>query len=573
MKIKGLLLGMFACAALASCTNDDIVENNVNDVINGERETSVAVRLAFPQDGTSRAITTHEDFNNGELFEYNVEDVYFAFYSAGGKFLGYDEKAKTDFSWTTNNNGNNVTSKSAVTLKSEEEPASVVAIINCPSELKGKDLKDLETELVMKKGTYDQWSQAGNGKTGKFVMLNSTYMDENGNIVKATSIPADYMFNSEAEASSTSNTKVLDIYVERLAAKVSVTEDAHMVTPTLENIEGLKGYTFEITGWGLNGTNKTVYPLKKLSTSYSEFANVVWNNYSNHRSYWAEDPNYSDGRYISDADITKPEGEDSYQAPTNASLNFYSWNQSTNESGAYDYCLENTMTESLLGNGKAIAYTHLLVAAQVKKEGTAANLYKYKTKFYIESGLKDLILNTIKNKYGYKKAVTKDETTQYEDLVQADMVITNTKEVAHITVANTVTLKKLKAGANNDGWKDGNNVVDVTVEEKAAMEAYYGTATFYNGGRCYYYMPIKHFAELQESTSGKVTNMFKFGAIGVVRNHWYNLNITKIMNMGEPVYDPDAPIVPKDEEDKEWFLQAQLNILAWNKMPQQDVEF
>ena len=28
MKIKGLLFGLFACAALAACTNDDIVENN-----------------------------------------------------------------------------------------------------------------------------------------------------------------------------------------------------------------------------------------------------------------------------------------------------------------------------------------------------------------------------------------------------------------------------------------------------------------------------------------------------------------------------------------------------------------
>ena len=26
MKIKGLLFGLFACAALAACTNDDIVE-------------------------------------------------------------------------------------------------------------------------------------------------------------------------------------------------------------------------------------------------------------------------------------------------------------------------------------------------------------------------------------------------------------------------------------------------------------------------------------------------------------------------------------------------------------------
>ncbi len=28
MKIKGLLLGMFACAALVACTNNDVVENN-----------------------------------------------------------------------------------------------------------------------------------------------------------------------------------------------------------------------------------------------------------------------------------------------------------------------------------------------------------------------------------------------------------------------------------------------------------------------------------------------------------------------------------------------------------------
>ena len=568
---------MFACAALAGCTNNDIVENDVSNVINGERETSIAVRLAFPQDGISRAAAVHESFDNGEAFEYNVENVYFAFYSAGGKFLGFDEKAKTDFTWTTNPNGNNVTSKSAVTLKSEEEPASVVAIVNCPAKLKGKSLNELETALAMSKEDYGKCSTTtGDVKKGEFIMLNSTYMDENNNIVKATPIPTDYMFNSEAEAEAASNTKILDIYVERLAAKVSVTEANNMVTPTLANIEGLEGYTFEITGWGLNGTNKTVYPLKQLSTSYSAFVDkVVWNSSSKHRSYWAEDPNYSNGTYISDADITKPEEDGgNYEAPANASLNFYSWNETDKESGEYDYCLENTMTESLLGNGKAIAYTHLLVAAQVKKETTVANLYEYKKKFFDEGGLKNLILNTIKNKYGYKKAVTKNEITQYDDLVQADMEITNVKEVARITVLETVTLKKLKADANAEGWSDATNVIDVTTEDKAAMEAYYGTATFYNGGRCYYYIPIKHFKDLQEFASdNKVTNMFKFGAIGVVRNHWYNLNITKIMNIGEPVYDPDAPIVPKDEEEKEWFLQARLNILAWNKMPQQDVEF
>lgn len=38
MKIKGLLLGMLACAAMVACTNDDIVENNVDNPQIGELE-------------------------------------------------------------------------------------------------------------------------------------------------------------------------------------------------------------------------------------------------------------------------------------------------------------------------------------------------------------------------------------------------------------------------------------------------------------------------------------------------------------------------------------------------------
>ena len=51
---------------------------------------------------------------------------------------------------------------------------------------------------------------------------------------------------------------------------------------------------------------------------------------------------------------------------------------------------------------------------------------------------------------------------------------------------------------------------------------------------------------------------------GVVRNHVYKVNISDIVGMGTPVYDPDndeiTPIVPSDEKS---YLAAQINVLAW----------
>ena len=58
MKIKGLLFGLFACAALAACTNEDIVDNNGN----GEQEKvkgNLTLVIAASSD-SSRATTNEE---------------------------------------------------------------------------------------------------------------------------------------------------------------------------------------------------------------------------------------------------------------------------------------------------------------------------------------------------------------------------------------------------------------------------------------------------------------------------------------------------------------------------------
>ncbi len=63
MKIKGLLFGLFACAALAACTNEDIVDNNGNEIAKGEKiDTYVTLSLAASSN-SSRANAGDKDGN------------------------------------------------------------------------------------------------------------------------------------------------------------------------------------------------------------------------------------------------------------------------------------------------------------------------------------------------------------------------------------------------------------------------------------------------------------------------------------------------------------------------------
>ena len=73
MKIKGLLFGLFACAALAACTNDDIVENNGK----GEQE-KVKGNLTLviaASNNSSRAAEDSDETDGGTTAESKVNSV------------------------------------------------------------------------------------------------------------------------------------------------------------------------------------------------------------------------------------------------------------------------------------------------------------------------------------------------------------------------------------------------------------------------------------------------------------------------------------------------------------------
>ncbi|MBR2035692.1 MAG: Mfa1 fimbrilin C-terminal domain-containing protein, partial [Prevotella sp.] len=96
---------------------------------------------------------------------------------------------------------------------------------------------------------------------------------------------------------------------------------------------------------------------------------------------------------------------------------------------------------------------------------------------------------------------------------------------------------------------------------------------------CYYEARIKHFGDTSTPWSkGETVNdgaQKHEGRYGVVRNNWYELNVTGISAIGsaeiptdEPT-DPTNPDNPDDEQDQ--YIAFQINILSWAKRTQ-DVE-
>ena len=73
---------------------------------------------------------------------------------------------------------------------------------------------------------------------------------------------------------------------------------------------------------------------------------------------------------------------------------------------------------------------------------------------------------------------------------------------------------------------------------------------------CYYQVPIKH-----NQTAEDVT-------YGTVRNHIYELTLSKITKIGNPVFNPEEKLVLIPGKEKNYYVSAELKILKWRVITQ-----
>lgn len=169
------------------------------------------------------------------------------------------------------------------------------------------------------------------------------------------------------------------------------------------------------------------------------------------------------------------------------------------------------------------------------KDGTKAEICKYKGVEYLsEEAVKKAILAENKD---YKKHTTTATGTEITGLTVNDI---------HFVVTGYQVKAQLKEGVtvyNKDG-------VEATNECNTNMGK--SLAEIRKEGRAYYYTDVAHLGT----------------AKGIVRNHYYQIDVNSIKGFGTPVYDPDSKFVPVVPEDTQTYLAARINVLSWRIVKQ-----
>ena len=595
---------MLACSAMVACTNTDEPEVNTGNENGGKAEAYMSVKLVMTETGGSRA--TDGGYNPGEdgeaegtISEQKIDGTksIFLFYDelgnwvTSGQLISADAFADGATGTHTGHTSdiNDIKDDAYVVLSSPTDAIKkikqVLTVVNyskCGSLLQKTKTQALATIAA----AGEDPANAG------FLMSTSVYLDAAGNLVNTTAVLGDDFENADGtvtkaniqDTQEKAKANPVKIYIERASAKVQLThgdsktvikEATEFEVVGSENgsndeaggqegndivIDGIQYPAYiSIDGWTINNVNTTTNLVKQLDDAWKTtvpFAN--WNNHNDFRSYWAMGTKYTN--------------------TDNTGLVVYNWTNAVEKMGTLVnnamYCYEQTAATPKADKGTLKPnVTTMLIAASIKiKESATAeatsvdNIYQYGGVFYGETDYMNLLLKQIKDA-GYVKAGETDGS--YADLVATDLTIATDGTLAGIlvTVASTgtyykdvVETKDEKTGAitysatssSADAINKFLNGAAAT-ETAAAIEglAYVTEAQGFADGKCYYQIPIEH-----------------FDTYGVVRNHWYKLNISKVIRIGSAVYNPTVLIPQIPEQETSYYLAAEIHVLNWHVVEQ-----
>lgn len=513
---------------------------------------------------------TYED---GTAAESKINDVRFYFFNADGSpyILHKSKPEETDKNWLTPTDDLNTDkddhpntvekiSNTVLVIQNDERttPHSVVAVINSKS-LTSTTLGNGALTLSELRGKQDnQFYTTTTATPEKFVMANSIYMKDDK---EEYAVPVTGHVSTTADGAKANP---IDIYVERVAAKVNTTCDTEKGWKKGTEAWNNGKWTYQLAdklfnkydvfvvvdGWSVADANgrATVEKAALVNGTTPKWTKDdlgidPWTTGDYHRCFWETSVPFVDG--------------------TNAVLNKSFDNISSSIADGVVYTMPNTPTATAdFENEKKMenSLTKVIVAAHLYYKDDAgvahkAEICKYKGIQYLsKEDVLTVVANENKSKYFKKTTTTNSEGQEvdvYTSISKNDLTFATTApEGGSATLKDYEVIPQFKSDAVI--YDADHHTVNVAEANKAlATEA--NKAQVRREGRVYYYTPIRHLA----SEEGKL------GYYGVVRNHSYKVNLQKVSGFGTPVYDPDKVIDPTLPEEEDIYLAARINVLSW----------
>lgn len=626
MKTK-LFLALAASLMVASCAQKESPEV-LPEVVDHDQTRYLSVSLSSPKAETKA-------FDDGLDAESTVKNLYFVFYDKDGKALDYAYFSDKDFENNLDNQftpdeetpgTSNVTKfwKSVVPVnlkQGDNVPAYVMCFIN-PIKTEGL------TELSLAAVSQQKRSSVRDTGEGYFPMSNSVYYGTDPitgvhGRMRATPIVSTKLFDTEKKALEASAGEILDIYVERYAAKLSVgmaatavseiTFDGHELkfVPEFWRPNAIDTETFITKMFGTSGTADGAFDFSKTPTTAemeAAFNNYntsteawkAWNDSGNFRSYWACSPSYfkNDYPYVSDDvdDLENREGEDPSKHAY--ALKYFSYNEIKTDGIAYAngfnsenvfYSRETTASieairNTATGNPAATVSSIVVVGKyHVDNEENTHTFYidKANGDYYADEADVRMILA------GRQRVVYEDP--QGSKPAPADWFVVEhpkkavrgeTKVAGRYVTIQLATAQGYVYDMTADNGKGA--YVPLTSAKLAEVNkqiwSQANTVEMFKDGLAFFYVPVRHlgFNATRETHPNMVDGKYvwensEIGDYGIVRNHAYNVTINSIKGLGTGLRDENQPIVPPKDEVN-YYIAARLNILAWNVVPQWSVD-
>lgn len=590
MKKFTMLSSVLATALMltvASCSSEDVAGGDSQN----DKGTTSFLAVNIENVGSAPASRSNDPYEQGKDNYYEdgteaestINKVRFYFFNGDGTpyLLANDDP--------TNNQSVNYLEKTVITdgkdhdhtaetktqavlvLNGETKaiPASVIAVIN-PEVLYNTTLhsgtmtlSELRTSAIGSK-FYDT--------TNGFVMSNSVY-ESAGQDVCSTPVANNVFASSDAALK-----KPVDIYVERVNAKVNAKIDADYVRTNetekawSKNAEGkyqINVGNIDVTtyaentnatptttkypvyavvqGWQLADVDGKAELCKQINTSWyaGQLGISPWTTSDYHRCFWSKS-----------VPITMGAGGNN---PVNPTFNGITQSLSDAFSTTPVYTLPNTPTEVIANPTTSLnTLTKLIVAAKLvykDKNGKyhPAQICQYRGLTYLgEEAVKKQIVGGFAR---YFKKTTTESGDVYKSIEASDIafktVVPGSPESSGVknyevvaTLASTVGDLYVKNGETSWTKASKDDVNAALAKETAQVRS--------TDGATYYYTPIKHLGD-----AGKL------GEYGIVRNHSYQVTIQNIKGFGTPVYDPKKEIDPMVPSDENTYLAASIKVLSW----------
>lgn len=609
----GLPLMLASALAFSACSSDDVAENGPKDIAALTDGGYVKMSINLPSRSAS-AFKANDDFNDGLAAEYKVKDATLILFQgddeASARFHSAYMLSTNDF----NPNATNQVTSTKQLVKSVKgdvvgDNLYALVVLNKNNVIQPQPDHTLKVNSQDFFGNFEQLQKtvvknkgvaAFITDDGYFFMTNAPLATAKGG-TSVTSAPSaakiktlvqinQNIYSTQEEAK---NKPAADIYVERGVAKVT------MQTVAAGNLKdevyqgGMNAVSYTVDAWGLDITNESSY--------FARVPNTAWNGYTSqyladyrfigskeiastgsatpgttaptvnwYRTYWGQDPNYTSADASHDFKLLK---KNPTSSPTVDYNNLYDSYDNLYESFGIDaplYCLENTFN---VNNMKQDRSTRVVVRAQLSTAGITAGQDFYtvnggKSTLYSKANLDKMVQKAI-----YDHAKVQDFINTHGGTFSSDKIGLTYSGRADATGEQTIEDFDVTIGG-----------VSMTSAEKATalhdVNNQIKHITCYKYGYAYYPIIIKHFGDqtpwgLDKDNTITGENIYPatnrnanyLGRYGVLRNNWYDLQVTGIRAIGSAVIPSRND---KYDDELNQYISVKINILSWAKRTQSE---